>query len=56
MTAIILPVLLTVIVLALVVYGLERNHSRQPRPRPRLFGSTNFDDREPFRSPPVFSP
>jgi hypothetical protein len=46
-------IILAVIVLALLVYGLERNHARQPRPRPRMFGSTNFDDREPFRSPPV---
>jgi hypothetical protein len=49
-------IILAVIVLALLVYGLERNHARQPRPRPRLFGSTNVEDREPFRSPPLFSP
>jgi hypothetical protein len=49
-------IIFAVIVLALVVYGLERNHSRQPHPRPRLFGSTNVNDRDPFRSPPVPSP
>lgn len=49
-------IILAVIVLALVVYGLERNNARQSKPRPRLYGSTNVDDREPFRSPPVFSP
>ena len=49
-------IILAVIVLALVIYGLERNHARQPKPRPRMYGSVNFDNREPFRSPPVPSP
>jgi hypothetical protein len=49
-------IILAVIVLALLVYGLERNHARQPKPRPRLYGSSDVDDRKSYRSPPVFSP
>ena len=41
-----MEIILAVIVLALVGYGIERNHARQATPRPRLFGSTNVDDRE----------
>ncbi|HTF48479.1 MAG TPA: hypothetical protein VK735_13600 [Pseudonocardia sp.] len=41
---------LMVIVLALLVYGLERNHYRQQRRRPRgareLRGSTDVEDRD----------
>lgn len=44
-------IILAVIVLALLVYGLERNHARQSKPRPRLYGSSNNDDLNPFRSP-----
>jgi hypothetical protein len=36
-----MTVALLLLILALVVYGLERNNSRQPaQPRPRLAGST----------------
>ena len=49
-------IIFAVIVLALVVYGLERNHARQGQPRPRLFGSTNVDDREPWRRMRILSP
>ena len=44
------PSVLTVIVLALLVYGLERNHYRQQRRRPRgaheMLGSTDVEDRD----------
>jgi hypothetical protein len=36
---------LLVLILALVIYGLERNHARQPYPRERLAGSTDVKDR-----------
>ncbi len=36
-----MTVALLVLILALVVYGLERNNSRQLQPRPRLAGSTD---------------
>jgi hypothetical protein len=39
---------LFVLVLALVVYGLERNHRRR-RP-PRSTGSVNFEDRDEGRA------
>lgn len=35
-----------VIVLALVVYGLERNHRRQPRNAAELVGSSDVADRD----------
>ncbi|MET0233986.1 MAG: hypothetical protein ABW224_05040 [Kibdelosporangium sp.] len=49
-------IIFAVIVLALLVYGLERNHTRQAKPGPRMFGSVNFDDREPLRGSRVISP
>jgi hypothetical protein len=40
-----MTVALFVLVLALlVVYGLERNHSRQPQPRQRLAGNSDGAD------------
>jgi flagellar biosynthesis/type III secretory pathway M-ring protein FliF/YscJ len=45
--------LLVVIVLGLLVYGLERNHRRQARNRPRgaleILGSTDVEDRDAQR-------
>jgi hypothetical protein len=38
--------LFVLIVLALVGYGLERNHSRQSAPHSRLAGSTDIQDRD----------
>ena len=38
--------LIALTVLALVVYGLERNHHRQSRPGSRLAGSYDVDDRD----------
>lgn len=39
--------ILTLIVLALTVYGLQRNHARQGYPR--VAGSVDFDDRDNAR-------
>ncbi|MFE9750787.1 hypothetical protein ACFYOT_38270 [Saccharothrix saharensis] len=39
-------ILLALAVVALTVYGLERNHHRQPGPGSRLVGSTNVEDRD----------
>ena len=39
-------ILFALAVLALVVYGLERNHHRRPRLGSRLAGSTNTEDRD----------
>lgn len=36
--------LIVLLILALVVYGLERNHSRQPQPRQRLAGNADGGD------------
>jgi len=36
-----MTVALLLLVLTFVVYGLERNHSRMPKPRPRLHGSSD---------------
>jgi hypothetical protein len=41
--------LLFLTVLALLVYGLERNHARRPYPRSRLAGSSDVDDRDAAR-------
>jgi len=38
----------TLIVLALTVYGLQRNHARQGHPR--VAGSVGFDDRDSART------
>lgn len=35
-----------VLVIALIGYGLERNHARQTQPRSRLAGSTDIVDRD----------
>lgn len=32
--------------LALIVFGIERNHRRQPEPRPRFSGSVGADERD----------
>lgn len=42
--------LIVLSVLALVVYGLERNHHRQSRPGSRLAGSHDVDDRDLARA------
>ncbi|WP_158843121.1 hypothetical protein [Saccharothrix deserti] len=39
-------ILFALTVVALVVYGLERNHQRQIRLGSRLAGSTDVDDRD----------
>jgi hypothetical protein len=36
-----MTVALLLLVLAFVVYGLERNHSHMPKPHPRLHGSAD---------------
>ncbi|MEV0682045.1 hypothetical protein AB0I60_36540 [Actinosynnema sp. NPDC050436] len=41
--------LVVLTVLALVVYGLERNHHRHARFGPRLAGSHDVDDRDLVR-------
>ena len=40
------PILFALAVVALVVYGLERNHRRQPHLGSRLAGSADVDDRD----------
>ena len=42
-------VIFIVLVLALIGYGLERNHARQRQPRSRLAGSTDVVDRDTER-------
>jgi hypothetical protein len=39
-------ILFALAVVALVVYGLERNHRRQPHLGSRLAGSTDAEDRD----------
>ncbi|TQM83466.1 hypothetical protein FHX81_5891 [Saccharothrix saharensis] len=39
-------IILALAVVALTVYGVERNHRRQPGPGSRLAGSTNTEDRD----------
>lgn len=41
--------LLALALLALLLYGLEHNHRRQPYPRPPLDGSTDLPDRDAGR-------
>lgn len=41
-----IAIVLTILFIALVVYGLERNARRQPDPRPPLSGSPNAPDRD----------
>ncbi|MFD1046150.1 hypothetical protein ACFQ1S_11530 [Kibdelosporangium lantanae] len=36
-----MTIALLLLVLALIVYGLERNHYRMSKPRPRLHGNTD---------------
>jgi hypothetical protein len=38
--------LILIALLALVAYGLERNHSRQPQLRSDMAGSTDAQDRD----------
>ncbi|MCE6993681.1 hypothetical protein LZG04_02495 [Saccharothrix sp. S26] len=42
-------ILFALAVTALVVYGLERNHRRQPRLGSRMAGSTDVEDRDVTR-------
>nr|WP_157529141.1 hypothetical protein [Kibdelosporangium sp. MJ126-NF4]CEL21862.1 hypothetical protein [Kibdelosporangium sp. MJ126-NF4]CTQ92642.1 hypothetical protein [Kibdelosporangium sp. MJ126-NF4] len=46
--------LVLLILLAVLVYGLQRNH--RPRPGVKLAGSTDFDGRDPSRTRPIISP
>ncbi|MFH9728760.1 hypothetical protein [Streptomyces sp. NPDC017260] len=41
--------IITLILLAAIACGLERNHRRQPYPRPSLNGSTDLHDRDAER-------
>lgn len=41
-----IALILTIVFVALVVYGLERNDRRQTGPRPPLTGSPNAPDRD----------
>ncbi|RZS36522.1 hypothetical protein EV193_107203 [Herbihabitans rhizosphaerae] len=42
--------LFALIVVALAVLAIERNHARQPRPLPRMYGSNDIDDRDVARA------
>ncbi len=44
-----MELLVTAIIVTLVIYGLERNNSRQPNPHPHLTGSTDIQDRDQER-------
>ncbi|CAM4109422.1 hypothetical protein KIPE111705_40755 [Kibdelosporangium persicum] len=46
--------LFLVILLAALVYGLQRNHIRQPGKQ--LAGNTDFDVRDTTRTHPILSP
>jgi hypothetical protein len=50
-----MTIVLIALILALVVYGLERNHSRQPQPQQRLAGMADFDNRDSSRVHPVIT-
>ena len=41
-----IAIIVSILFVALVVYGLERNNRRQPDPRPPLAGSPNAPDRD----------
>jgi hypothetical protein len=41
-----IAIVLTIVFVALVVYGLERNERRQTGPRPPLAGTPNAPDRD----------
>jgi hypothetical protein len=38
--------IITLIIIGLIVYGLERNRRRQAQPRSGFVGSVNFADRD----------
>jgi hypothetical protein len=42
-------IIFTTVLLALVVYGLQRNHLRQARARGQLAGAANVEDRDSAR-------
>lgn len=44
-----MELLITALVIALLIYGLEHNRNRQSRPGPRLAGSTDIIDRDTER-------
>lgn len=44
-----MTVIITLLLLATTVCGLERNHRRRPYPRPSLNGSTDAHDRDAAR-------
>ena len=44
-----MEVLILIALAALVAYGLERNHSRQPQLRSGMAGSTDVQDRDTER-------
>jgi len=44
-----MELLVTAVIIALVVYGLERNRARQSQPHPHLAGSTDIQDRDTER-------
>ncbi|MEU6183721.1 hypothetical protein [Streptomyces coeruleorubidus] len=44
-----MTVIIALILLATTACGLERNHRRQPYPRPSLNGSTDVHDRDTER-------
>jgi hypothetical protein len=39
-------IIITLIIVGLIVYGLERNRRHQAQPRSRFAGSVNFRDRD----------
>ncbi|MBE1465266.1 hypothetical protein [Kibdelosporangium phytohabitans] len=46
--------LVLLVLLAALVYGLQRNH--HPHPGNTLAGTTDFDVRDPTRTHPILSP
>lgn len=42
----VLAAVVVLVLLALVAYGLERNHRREPYPRSRMMGGTPVQDRD----------
>lgn len=42
-------IIITIIVIALIAYGLERNRRHQAQPRSRLAGSSDVTDRDSER-------
>lgn len=43
------PIIATLIIIGLIVYGLERNRRHQTQPRSRLAGSSDIIDRDDER-------